>query len=306
MTSLALRATAAWLGTQRITPDVQVDCSGGLIEAVGRTHPVAADVQVVQATGFLMPATADRHVHIGLSDPTAVLRGGVTAVRDLGWPTDAIFELAGLSEGGSFSGPLIRACGPMLTAVGGYPTRASWAPVGTGMEVEGVEDALEAVDGLVARGAAAIKVSLNAESGPVLSDAQLEAICARAHEADLTVTAHAQGAGQVERGLGAGLDELAHAPWTRLSDDVVEAAAARLRIVSTLDTLSFGRDMAELGVRWTTFAVSIPPAERWSTGQISATDRYLQGSTRGSWSCWRRRDCRTSRSWPRWCARHLR
>ena len=30
-----------------------------------------------------MPAVADRHVHIGLADPGAVLLGGVTAVRDL-------------------------------------------------------------------------------------------------------------------------------------------------------------------------------------------------------------------------------
>jgi imidazolonepropionase-like amidohydrolase len=61
------------------------------------------------------------------------------------------------------------------------------------------------------------------------------------------VTAHAQGAGQVERALGAGVDELAHTPWTqRLSDDVVARCAAQLRIVSTLDILSFGRDTPEL------------------------------------------------------------
>ena len=70
------------------------------------------------------------------------------------------------------------------------------------------------------------------------------AICdAGAPSADLPVTAHAQGAGQVERALGAGVDELAHTPWIRrLSDDVDRAAAARLRIVSTLDIHSYGRD----------------------------------------------------------------
>ena len=47
----------------------------------------------------------------------------------------------------------------------------------------------------------------------------------------------------MERALGAGFDELAHTPWThRLSDDVVATAAARLRIVSTLDICSYGRD----------------------------------------------------------------
>ena len=48
--------------------------------------------------GFLMPAVADRHVHIELSDPVAVLRGGVTAVRDLAWPPERIFPLADASE----------------------------------------------------------------------------------------------------------------------------------------------------------------------------------------------------------------
>ena len=67
------------------------------------------------------------------------------------------------------------------------------------------------------RGATAIKVSLNAEAGPTPSDAELMAVCDAAHGLDLPVTAHAQGAGQVARALGAGVDELAHTPWTDAS-----------------------------------------------------------------------------------------
>jgi imidazolonepropionase-like amidohydrolase len=146
----------------------------------------------------------------------------------------------------SFDGPLIRAAGPMLTAPGGYPTRDGWAPPGTGRELTSVEGATRAVEELARLGAAAIKVSLNAEAGPTPSDAQLAAICDAAHAADLPVTAHAQGKGQVERALGAGVDELAHTPWTRLSDEVIQAAATQMRIVSTLDILSFGRDTPEI------------------------------------------------------------
>jgi imidazolonepropionase-like amidohydrolase len=88
---------------------------------------------------------------------------------------------------------------------------------------------------------------LNAEAGPTPSDAALAAICDAARAAELPVTAHAQGRGQVERALGAGVDELAHTPWTdRLSDEVLQTAASRLRIVSTLDILSFGRDTPEI------------------------------------------------------------
>jgi len=248
MTALVVRAAAAWLGPGRVVGDVQVRCRGAEISSVGPPAPVEVDAEVLEVGGFLMPAGADRHVHIELSDPVAVLRRGVTAVRDLAWPPDRIFTLADASETSSFNGPLVRATGPMLTAPGGYPTRAGWAPSGTGRELDGPDDAGAAVGELVASGAAAIKVSLNAEAGPTPSDAELMAVCEAARAADLPVTAHAQGPGQVERALGAGMNELAHTPWIRLSDDVIAAAAARMRIVSTLDILSHGRDTPELRI----------------------------------------------------------
>src|SRR5207249_8313610 len=97
----------------------------------------------IHVDGFLMPGVVDRHVHIGLSDPGAVLAGGVTAVRDLAWPADDIFSLAEASESPSFNGPLIRCAGPMITCTGGYPSRASWGPKGTGLEVRGPTEAAE-------------------------------------------------------------------------------------------------------------------------------------------------------------------
>lgn len=247
MARLVIRAPLAWLGPGRATPDVQVTCEGGSIVEVGRVHPVPQTDELVVADSFLMPAGADRHVHVGLGDPVAIVRGGVTAVRDLAWPTDRIFPLADASEMPGFNGPFIRAVGPMLTAPGGYPTQASWAPAGTGLEVTDVDAAAAAVEDLVARGAVAIKVSLNAEAGPTPSDAVLAAICDAAAEHEVPVTAHAQGAGQVARALGAGVGELAHTPWTeRLDDATIAAAAARQRWVSTLDIHGFGQDTPEL------------------------------------------------------------
>jgi imidazolonepropionase-like amidohydrolase len=243
MTLLSVRAPLAWLGSAGLTDDVQVDIDGGTIVAVGRPGPVDAAAEPIELDGFLMPAAADRHVHIGLADPGSVLLRGVTAVRDLAWPADRIFGLADASELSTFNGPLVRAAGPMLTGRGGYPTQDRWAPPGTGRELDGPDDARAAVAELAAAGTAAIKVSLNAEAGPTPTDAELAAIVDAAAAAELPVTAHAQGAGQVERALGAGIDELAHTPWThRLSDEVVDAAARSLRIVTTLDIHSFGRD----------------------------------------------------------------
>jgi imidazolonepropionase-like amidohydrolase len=246
VTTLSVRAPAAWLGPGLLVDDVQVVCDGGTITHAGEATYIGHADRDLALDGFLMPAVADRHVHIELSDPSAVLAGGVTAVRDLAWPVERIFALADASEMPSFDGPLIKAAGPMLTAPGGYPTQDSWAPAGTGRELKGTDDATAAVEDLARLGAAAIKVSLNAEAGPTPTDGELSAICDAAHAADLPVTAHAQGKGQVERALGAGVDELAHTPWTRLSDEVIQTAALRLRIVSTLDILSFGHDTPEI------------------------------------------------------------
>ncbi|MBI3649176.1 MAG: amidohydrolase family protein [Actinobacteria bacterium] len=253
--TLVVRAPQAWLGPGRLVRDAEIVCEGGEIVAAGprgsrgsRSAP-AGEPEVLEIDGFVMPAAADRHVHIALSDPASVLLRGVTAVRDLAWPPERIFPLADASELPTYTGPLVRAAGPMLTGPGGYPTQDGWAPPGTGRELRGPDDARAVVKELASLGAAAIKVSLNAEAGPTPSDGELAAICEVAHELDLPVTAHAQGRGEVERALGAGVDELAHTPWTeRLSDDVVQTAAKRMRIVSTLDILSRGRDTPEIRI----------------------------------------------------------
>ena len=201
----------------------------------------------IDVDGFLMPAVVDRHVHIRLADPGAVLLGGVTVVRDLAWPADEIFGLADASELPTFNGPLVRATGPMLTAPGGYPTADRWAPPGTGLEVRGPEGAAAAVETLADRGAAAIKVSLNAEAGPTPSDTELAAIVDAAHGRELPVTAHVQGRGQAERAVGAGVDEFAHTPWSEaLAETLLEAAARSMWIVSTLDIHSYGEITPEL------------------------------------------------------------
>lgn len=202
---------------------------------------------MLEIDGFLMPGVVDRHVHVGLSDPVAILQGGVTAARDLGWPAERIFPIADASELPTFTGPLIRAVGPMLTAPGGYPTRAPWAPPGTGRELASPQEAESAVTDLAGRGAVAIKVALNADAGPVLGDAELAAIVGTAATHGLPVTAHCQGVGQVGRAAGAGVAELAHTPWSeRLTDALVGALAATTRIVSTLDIQSYGRDTPEI------------------------------------------------------------
>ena len=202
--------------------------------------PTAEAPEVDGLTGdwFLMPGAADHHVHLGLSNPRAILHGGVTAVRDLGWRPRDIFPVVDISVGTDFEGPAVSAVGPMITALGGYPSRAGWAPAGTALEIRGVDEAAAAVNRVAADDPVAIKVALNSDAGPTLSDEELLAICEAAHSRQLPVVIHAQGPGQTERALGAGADELAHCPWSERSGDAL--------IVSTLDIHSYGQPTPEL------------------------------------------------------------
>jgi imidazolonepropionase-like amidohydrolase len=246
--TLLIQGARAWLGPEEPpVDDAAVVLDGSRVAFAGRAERAPEADEELVGDWFLMPAAVDYHVHLRLSDPAAVLRGGVTAVRDLGWPAEDIFPLVDISQGTDYLGPGVSACGPMITAVGGYPTRAEWAPPGTGLEVQGPEEASAAVERLAEQDPAAIKVSLNAEAGPVLTDTELVAVVETAHARGLEVTAHVQGQGQTERALGAGIDELAHTPWTeRLSDGLIRQLAKRVRIVSTLDIHSYGEITLEL------------------------------------------------------------
>ena len=245
--TLKVNVPVAWFGAGGLVHHATVLCEGGRVTYAGPSAAAPPADELLEVDGFLMPGVVDRHVHIRLADPGAVLFGGVTAVRDLGWVPEEIFALANASELPSFTGPVIRAAGPMLTAPGGYPTQERWAPAGTGRELVGPEDAAAAVAELADSGAAAVKVALNSEAGPTPSDSELAAIVQAAHERDLPVTAHVQGRDQAERAVGAGIDEFAHTPWTEpLPDPLLEAAARTMRMVSTLDILSFGDVTQEL------------------------------------------------------------
>lgn len=249
MARLLVQGAVAWRGPDEpLVPDAAVVFEGSRVAYAGSArHAPDADGELV-GDWFLMPAAVDHHVHIGLADPRAVLAGGVTQVRDLGWPPEDVFPLADISTGTDYDGPAIAACGPIVTAVGGYPTRSSWGPPGIGAEVNGPEEAAAAVLRIAEQDPAAIKVALNTEVGPTLTDGELVAACETAHERGLTVVAHVQGEGTTERALGAGVDELAHTPWTERLSDALVAGLVRggVRIVSTLDIHSYGRITPDL------------------------------------------------------------
>jgi len=220
--------------------DAVVVIVGNSIDAVGGAAETAVPdgADVIDAGGqTVIPGFIDAHVHIGFYDPSEVLHGGVTSVRDLAWPPDRIEPLVAAARADDFDGPTILAAGPMLTAPGGYPTRAAWAPAGTGLEVASPDDAGAAVARVAEMDAVIVKVALNPAAGPVLARDTLEAIVNAAHERGLKVTGHVHGLDELHKALDAGMDELAH---MLMSDEVIppetiqRMVAAGMVIVPTL------------------------------------------------------------------------
>ena len=194
-----------------------VAVSDGRIIAMKVGGPIDAPdgCRVVSGSGrTLLPGFIDAHVHLGLCRPRRVLAGGVTTCRDLGWPERRIFALREDLAADPGSGPCLLAAGPIITAPGGYPSRAGWGPRGTAREVASEQEAARVVQELATRGAAVIKIAQEPRSGPCLEAGMVQAIVQAAHGAGLRVTSHLGSLGQLDVALAAGVDELAHGLWS--------------------------------------------------------------------------------------------
>ena len=220
--ALAITGVTVFDG-ERFIEDRTVFLRGDTIEAVrGGDADVAAGVEVVEGEGrTLLPGFIDTHVHLALTDPRAVLRNGITTARDLAWPLGEISELSVDAIYGLDDGPALRFAGPMLTAPGGYPARAGWAPRGTALEVADAASAAHEVRELIRRSVSVIKVAMEPRAGPMLAPDVLRAIVDAAREAGVPVTCHCGGLDALEIALDAGVRELAHGLW---SDEAIPDA----------------------------------------------------------------------------------
>lgn len=195
-------------------------------ELLGPDASVCRSIQSGEP-GVAFPAFTDHHVHSHLVDLTAVAAGGIAAVVDLGGDPFDLYQRRDQSM------PRVAYAGAFLTVAGGYPSGAPWAPSGIVREIDGhaglgVAGGVEtAVDEQAEFGASAVKVSLNSAAGPVFDLATLQALVARARTRGLAVVAHVEGDGMLELALDAGVDVLAHAPFTEAPDGAVISRAAR-------------------------------------------------------------------------------
>src|SRR6266516_1102170 len=167
---------------ERVEPRGAMALSPGIrrIEGAGRT---------------LLPGFVDTHVHLDFYPPAAVLHGGVTTVRDLGWPPARLEALRRGAERAAAAVADLAAAGASVIKVALDPTRG----------------------------------------GPALPATTLQTVVAAARERGLGVTAHVSGVAEVVKALDAGVTELAHWPFgEEVPGDVIGRMAASVAVVPTL------------------------------------------------------------------------
>ena len=250
----------------RVLEQHAVAVSGDRIAAVAPVDRLRGTGRLIRFAGTLLPGFIDLHAHL-LFDRTpqeTILRHGLTTVRDTGGPL--------VRPSGGDGRLRVLGAGPILTAPGGYPI-----PVFGGhdiaCEVPDVQTARAAVGQHVAGGAALIKVALEPGGSPgapwtgghqptypppwpIPSLEVLRAIVDEAHTNGLIVSCHLSGPEGATLALEAGIDEWAHVPCDPIPHDLVaRAAAAGVRVVSTLDTQSHctgvannARQLVEAGI----------------------------------------------------------
>jgi len=160
----------------------------------------------------IMPATALQHVH-----------AGVTSVRDMGAPPEAIFAVRDQVAAGEIEGPTIYAAGPQINR--SFP---AWARFYR-RAVADPSDAARVANDLLDGRADLLKIT-NAEAMTV---DDIRAIADAAHARGVKVAAHGRTDVEIRMGLEGGVDEFEHIGVTGDGDvgypaDLLDAIRARV------------------------------------------------------------------------------
>jgi imidazolonepropionase-like amidohydrolase len=245
MTALLVLADAAWNGGSGLHRDVRILVNRAQVVWNPRAPTIPDDVERVRFAGVVLPGLVDHHVHTEHVDVGELRAGGLSGVRDLGSSPQAVFDLVRRSRM-LVDLPTVTAVGPILTAPNGYPSGRDWARGGTYRTIPDTGAARSAVRELAGVGAVAIKIALHTGAAATLADEIVDVVVKAAHSHGLAVIAHAEGVGEPERAQRAGVDELAHTPWThRLDDRSIQACAATMSWNSTVDIHGWGADTIE-------------------------------------------------------------
>ena len=200
---------------------------GERIERIGTVGslPVPDEYELISTEGMtVLPGLWDMHVHLiysGHPNPGAwfrhssdfervtipasarqMLMAGVTSVRDLAAPADAILAVKKRIASGELVGPTLYAAGPALAKMA--PNQA--APTSQFLPIADAADARMKTRQLLDAGIDIVKIFF-AER---MSDEERNAIVGEAHARGKKVAAHGQTDDEVRRGLAIGVDDFQH------------------------------------------------------------------------------------------------
>src|SRR5581483_11000517 len=202
-------------------------------------HSKAPDFQaeeVLDGRGlFALPGLIDLHVH-GLVDERSLasfLHNGVTSVRDLASDLFEALAWKAKEQSGLIASPRLFVSGPVLTSPKGYPENV-WGPR-VSAPVQGRYQSQEKVKKLAGMGVDVIKIGMEHELGPCLSETEVTAIVSAARVFSKRVTVHITNEEDFEVCVKSGVQEVAHVPARPVSDDLwKEAVKQKMMIIPTL------------------------------------------------------------------------
>jgi imidazolonepropionase-like amidohydrolase len=247
------------------TADQDVIVVNGAIKAIGASGTVAIPegAEGIDANGAtLLPGLVDSHGHVGHSSAPpwagefpdadrnlqAYLYCGVTTLLDPADLEPDAFERRDEIAAGRIVGPHVYATGPILTAVGGHPIPVieelapwwiRWYVLRHAVRpLASEDDAIAAVDGLVAQRADMIKIAIDAVPGttPILAEPLTQKVVSEAHRKGLRVVSHVGTFADAVQAGNSGVDAFMHMVYKEpLDEDQAEKIASYgIPVVATM------------------------------------------------------------------------
>ncbi len=269
-------------------PDAAIAIRSGRIEWAGPAADLvfAPETPVRDLHGAtVLPGFVNAHAHtsdLDIDELRAWTRAGVTTLRDLGGPRDAILlRGAELASRDDPTLPRLLVAGPIITVPGGHPIPV-YGPSDRALAVNDAQDAVAQTNDLLDDGAMVIKVAVSGRSDvtwPELTNEELRAITDAAHARGARVSAHVDRAVALRRAVEHGIDDAAHMPRDSVPDDVwalmVERGVALVPTIHVYEQLAEARG---IGDEWrrTTQPVMYDNLRRFvaSGGNLALGDDY--------------------------------
>lgn len=223
-------------------PDSVLVIEGDLIKAVGARSKLSipAGARTIDLSGaFILPGFINAHVHDAFDKNhlETWAKAGVTTVRDEGLLLTPLLLKNRLALRDQLaSNPRFArlvSAGSMISPPDGYGQ----------LFVDSPENARKKVQDEISAGVDLIKISMETgyagRSGlPLLTDDELAAIVATAHEQGLLVSAHVTQARYLENLIDAGVDDMAHIPYDIVLEETIQRLVAEdIFVVPTLTVL---------------------------------------------------------------------